>query len=349
MTAMLVSPLALATLAACVGLVGTWLTRHYVLRRDLLDHPNERSSHTVPTPRGGGVAIVAAFALVATIDAAFAGADAQRLWQAVVPAALLVAAVGFWDDHRPLSARARLLAHFTAATWIVVLLGGLPAIAWPGGALALGAVGGVLAVLALVWFLNLYNFMDGIDGIAAVEAVFVASTAAWLGGGASTALVPLLALAAASAGFLAFNWPPARIFMGDVGSGFLGIALGALLLAQAASGDLPLGVAAILPGVFVADATATLIVRSLRRDRLHEAHRSHAYQHCARRFGSHRPVTLAVLAIDLLWLLPMAVLATREPEWSLPIAAAALLPLFVLALALGAGRPEAVGGERGRP
>ncbi|MCM5572386.1 glycosyltransferase family 4 protein [Burkholderiaceae bacterium FT117] len=334
--------IATVALAGLVGLLGTWAMRGYALRRELLDRPNERSSHTVPTPRGGGIAIVAGFALAATGWTLASGdARAGELWLALVPPALLVACVGFVDDHRPLSARLRLLAHFVAAAWAVGMLGGLPAIPLPAGPLYLGAAGTALAIVGTVWCLNLYNFMDGIDGIAASEAVFVALAAAMLGGPGSAAFVPLLALAAASAGFLVFNWPPARIFMGDVGSGFLGLALAGLLLAQQAAGDLPIGAAIVLLGVFLSDATATLLVRLLRGDRIHEAHRSHAYQRAARRFGGHRPVTVAVIAIDLLWLLPLAWLAARFPGWSLPVAAAALGPLSALALALGAGRPDA--------
>jgi len=333
---------AFVALAGLVGLIGTWAMRAYALRRDLLDHPNARSSHVVPTPRGGGIAIVAGFCLATTAWAL--GSDGERaalLWLAIVPPALLVAVVGFVDDHRPLSARARLIAHFVAAAWTVGLFGGLPSLPWPSGALPVGLAGGALAVIATVWCLNLYNFMDGIDGIAASEAVFVTLAAAVLGGAAAPAFVPLLALAAAAAGFLAFNWPPARIFMGDAGSGFLGLVLASLLLSLHVSGHLPIGAGLILLGTFLADATVTLLVRLLRGERLHEAHRSHAYQRATRRFGGHRPVTLAVLAIDLLWLLPLAWLATGFPDWSLPLAALAITPLAALALSLGAGRPDA--------
>lgn len=335
---------AILALAGLIGLLGTWVMRAYALRRDLLDHPNARSSHRAPTPRGGGVAIVAGFCLAATAWVLVSNdADAIRLWIAIVPPTLLVAGIGFVDDHRPLSARLRLLVHFVAATWLVCLLGGLPTIPWPGGDLPLGLAGAVFAVVATVWCLNLYNFMDGIDGIAASEAVFVATAAALLGGTGSPAFVPLIAVAAAAAGFLTFNWPPARIFMGDAGSGFLGLALAGLLLAQHAAGTLPIGAALILLGAFLADATVTLLVRLRRGERLHEGHRSHAYQRATRRFGGHRPVTVTVLAIDLLWLLPLAWLATRFPGWSLPLAALAIAPLAALALGLGAGRPDSDG------
>lgn len=333
---------ALVVLSGLIGLAGTWLARRYALRRRLLDHPNARSSHVVATPRGGGIAIVAGFAVGMTLWASLAGPGPWRLlWAAVVPPALLVAAIGFWDDHRPLPARWRLLVHFAAAALAVLVLGGLRPLPLPGIEVDAGLAGSAMAVVGLVWILNLYNFMDGIDGIAATEGVFVATSAALLAGPGSGAFVPLLLVSAASAGFLAFNWPPARIFMGDVGSGFLGFVLGALLFAQHASGHLPFGAGLILLGAFLADATVTLLVRLLRGERLHEAHRSHAYQRAARRFGGHRTVTAAVLAINLLWLLPLSMLATRWPDWSLPLAALAITPLAALALSLGAGRPDA--------
>ena len=339
--------LALVAAAGAIGLAGTWLTRRYALRRNLLDRPNERSSHTVPTPRGGGIAIVAGFCAALLAWAALGNApQAATLAAALLPASLLTAGMGFWDDHRPLPARARLVAHFAAAGWAVAILGPVQSLPWPGATIGLGVAGTVLTVVAVVWILNLCNFMDGIDGIAGSEAVFVALAAAALGAPDSPAKVPLLMLATASAGFLAFNWPPAKIFMGDVGSGFLGLALAALLLAQHAHGGLPIAAAVILLGVFVCDATVTLLVRLLRGERVHEAHRSHAYQRLARRFGSHRAVTLGALAIDLLWLLPMAALAARHPEWSIPVAALALAPLAAAALLAGAGRPD---GQAQRP
>ena len=161
--------------------------------------------------------------------------------------------------------------------------------------------------MGIVWALDLFNFMDGIDGIAAGEAVFVCLAAvltAALAGGALTNNPAALLLAAASLGLLIWNWPPARIFMGDVGSGFLGFAIAVLALAEARHNDVALLVWAILGAFFVADSGVTLVRRMLRRARLHEAHRTHAYQHLAQRWRSHRLVTLAVLLGNLLWLLP---------------------------------------------
>lgn len=337
------SPLAALALALGCGLAaaaGTAAMRRWALRRSLVDVPNARSSHTRPTPRGGGVAIVGAFIAAATAWAALGDDAARAIWLAVVPPGLAVAAVGFRDDLRPLPARVRLAVHGAAAAWLVWRLGGLPPVHALGAVADWGVAGHLLAVVAVVWVLNLYNFMDGIDGIAGAQAVFVAGASALLGGPQSAAFAPLLALAAASAGFLALNWPPARIFMGDAGSGFLGFALAGLLLANHAAQPASIWLPVILLAVFLADATVTLARRVARGESPHAAHRSHAYQRLARRWGGHRPVTVAVCAVNLGWLLPLAWLAAARPAWALPLALVAVVPLLAAAWAVGAGRDD---------
>jgi Fuc2NAc and GlcNAc transferase len=329
-------PIAAALSSAAVA---TYAVRGYALRR-LLDQPNARSSHRAPTPRGGGLGIVVAFTL-ALVWAYFQG-GAPFPWLMALLGALPVAAIGFWDDHGHVPARWRLLAHGAAAAWTLYWLGGLSTLNLGGEACRLGWLGVPLGLLFIVWMLNLYNFMDGIDGIAGVEVVTACLSAAWLAapGTGSVQAGPLTALllAAASAGFLVWNWPPAKIFMGDVGSGFVGFLLGVLALYMAQTGALSLVAWLILLGVFCVDATLTLLRRMASGQRWHEAHRSHAYQHAAQKFGSHRPVTLAVLAINLLWLLPLAYAAQRWPNLEAPLLAAAYLPLAGLAFRLGAGK-----------
>ncbi|WP_068635758.1 MraY family glycosyltransferase [Thauera butanivorans] len=329
----------LAAIALAAGLMTGGL-RRYALARSLLDLPNARSSHAVPTPRGGGVAIVLGF-LAATAWLAAHGALPWTWAWALLGAGTAVALVGFLDDHGHVPARWRLLAHFCAAAWVLAWLGGAPPLALSGA--APGWIGNGLAAIYLAWMLNLYNFMDGIDGIAAVEAI-----CAGLGGGAlyllagqpALALLPL-ALAAAAAGFLYWNFPPARIFMGDAGSGFVGVALGAMSLqAGWVSPELFWGWL-ILLGVFVVDATFTLLRRLLRGERVHEAHRRHAYQFAARHFGSHRPVTLAVAALNLGWLLPLALWVGSGGLDGITGVAIAWLPLLALAIRFRAGGTEA--------
>jgi Fuc2NAc and GlcNAc transferase len=335
--------------AACVvigtfgcAILGTGLMRRYAVQRNLLDVPNVRSSHSFPTPRGGGAAIVAAF-LGALLAIGLSKHLGSSLLAALFAGGAAVAVVGFLDDRRAVRPSVRFAVHAAAAVLAVCLLGGIPEselAQWGLHGLWLGWIG---AVLAVVWATNLFNFMDGIDGIAASEAAFMAGAGAWINwlhGGDAGLTVAMLCLAGASLGFLRWNWPPARIFMGDVGSGFLGFALAILGLAASRTGVVPIEVWAILGGVFMVDATVTLIRRAGRGDRWFEAHRLHAYQHLARRWHSHLAVTLVVIAIDVIWLLPWALAAASFPAHAPMFLAAALIPLAVVFLACGAGAKE---------
>jgi Fuc2NAc and GlcNAc transferase len=324
--------LALSVFAA--AWLGTLAVLRYALARDLLDHPNDRSSHAAPTPRGGGLGIVGAF--LAGLAALYAlGEINVMLFAAVAGGGIAIAAVGFVDDHGHLSPSVRLAVHFVAVAWALYWLCGMPPLPVGGGYVLDGPAWTAVGAVGLVWLLNLYNFMDGIDAIAGVEAVCVGLGAALLAGSPVWVLV-----AAAAAGFLVLNWPPARIFMGDVGSGFLGFVLGVLAVDAAAWEQLPLASSAILLGVFLVDATVTLVRRWLHGERLSQAHRSHAYQHAARRFGGHRPVVLVVIAVNVLWLLPWAWVAQAWPRWGLAAAIAAMAPLAWSTWRIGAGTVE---------
>jgi Fuc2NAc and GlcNAc transferase len=317
----------------------TFVVRLYARRRGVLDRPGERSSHAVPTPRGGGLAIVATLLGAAAIVVWLRPAGALVVAAVVLPT-LVVAMLGLVDDHRGLSANFRLrVQFFCAAASVVALWATLGPRPLPGGWFALALV---LCVPAIAWCTNLYNFMDGIDGIAASQGVFVALTAAWLlqGRGMDGIAWLLVACGGACAGFLAWNWRPASIFMGDVGSGALGFFFGAVALATWVGGVLTPWVWILLLGVFIADATTTLAVRWHRGDRLAEAHRSHAYQRLSRRLGDHGKVVRWVVAVNLLWLMPLATLATVRPNWGGGLAVTGIGALVYAALRLGAGRPD---------
>jgi glycosyltransferase WbpL len=320
----------------------TLLARRLASGSGLLDMPNPRSSHGVPTPRGGGVAI-ATVTTAGLLILALSGAVQWQLLWSLTGGGLAVALVGAADDRRSLSATIRLAVHFGAALWALVWLGGLPPLRVGDHLVALGWAGYLLGACGIVWALNLFNFMDGIDGIAASEAIFIALAAALLnaslGADTGVALAALL-FAAACGGFLLWNWPPASIFLGDVGSGYLGYVIVVLAVAATRDNPVALWVWLILGGAFFSDATVTLARRVLRKERLQEAHRSHAYQRLARRWGSHGRVTLAFLAVNVLWLLPCAVLAVWFPGYAVAAVAVALTPLALLAVALGSGRRE---------
>lgn len=314
---------------AALGAVASWLIAgrvcRYALRESLLDVPNDRSSHSVPTPRGGGLAI-AVVTLCGTALAAATGLVPMRLAIAIVVGGTLIAGVGFIDDRRGLSPSTRALAHTAAALWTVVWLGGLPDLDVGAGKVHLGWWGGALAVAGIVWVTNLYNFMDGIDGLAGGEATLVGTCAGMLllaSGRADIALIAWL-VSAASAGFLVWNWPPAKLFMGDVGSGLLGYLFATLALASENAGALPLLAWVILTAAFLVDATITLLRRALRGEQWYTAHRSHAYQRAVQYGRSHARVTSSVLVLDLV-LCALAGVAWRWHALLLPALTAALV------------------------
>ncbi|WP_150812252.1 MULTISPECIES: MraY family glycosyltransferase [Pseudomonas] len=330
-------------LAAVVGVsfLATGALRQYALARSLIDIPNSRSSHSVPTPRGGGVAIVLSF-LIALPALVWTDDMAWPIALALLGAGGWIAVIGFLDDHGHIAARWRLLAHFAGAIWALFWIGGMAPINVFGYEISLGWFGYVIGALFLVWMLNLYNFMDGIDGLASVEAICACVGAClvyWIGGHPSLSIPPFV-LTMAVLGFLVWNFPPARIFMGDAGSGFLGMVLAVLALHAAWTAPVFLWAWLILLGVFIVDATFTLLRRLLRGDKVYEAHRSHGYQYASRKFGSHRVVTVAIAAINLLWLLPVAILVVMQYLDGATGLILAYVPLVALASKFHAGELE---------
>ncbi|MCJ0824744.1 glycosyltransferase family 4 protein [Luteimonas sp. 50] len=291
-----------------IGLAGTWLARGYAMRHALIDQPGERRSHDTPTPRGGGIAIVASL-LLALAWLALSDAGPAPLHVAIGIGLVLVAGIGWIDDHRPLSPWLRLATHAVAAA---ILAWGVIA---AGAGLATAAMAFVLAVVLV----NIWNFMDGIDGLAASQAGLVAFGYAAFSGNGAVAWMGS-ALLAACAGFLPFNLPKARIFLGDVGSGALGFALAALFSMLALELDWLHAPVLLLPlGAFTVDATLTLGARMVRGERWWTPHAQHAYQRWTRRIGSHgtaasayfawTAITVAAMLVARHWS-PVAIMAT---------------------------------------
>lgn len=320
-----------------VAFVGAWAmvggVRRYALARSILDRPNERSSHSEPTPRGGGVGIVVPFAAVVGVV----------VWPSLPLLLLLagvglVAGVGWMDDRGDVPVRVRLVAHLLGAASLVPLALVLPPVeGW--------VVAGVVAwwVFFGVSAINVVNFMDGIDGLVASQLLILGVHLALWGWGDPQALVWGVVLAGACGGFLVWNRPPARIFMGDVGSGALGLmAAGGGLLLMRGSG-VPL-VPAFLPlyPLFL-DATLTLLRRLRAGERVWEAHRSHLYQRLANGGWGHGRVTLlygvaAALALPVAWL---------PPGW-MRIGGIALYGAVVLGIGLRLGSKVDDAGSVGR-
>jgi Fuc2NAc and GlcNAc transferase len=324
-----------------------FITRQLVInshRFSKMDIPNERSSHQTPTPRGGGLSFVATSIvgfLLLTLNGTIDRADLLAL----CCAGIIVAIAGHLDDRQKISgATIRLGFHALGAIILIAGIGFPSQISLFDRTIDTGIVGSILGVLYLVWLLNLFNFMDGTDGIAASEAIFVCLAGAILNHHVLSGInhsAAAVILAASIFGFLLYNWSPAEIFMGDVGSGYLGIAIGGLSLMAAKQQHELLWVWIILLAVFVSDATITLIRRLLRKQKPHVAHRSHAYQHLAIRFGSHAKVSLLVLAVNVVWLLPIAFLVADKQLAGTTGVVIAYVPLLATVLALGAGKDSA--------
>ncbi|MFT4246999.1 MAG: glycosyltransferase family 4 protein [Pseudomonas sp.] len=260
------------------ALVGTWALRRYALARGLMDQPGQRRSHVVVTPRGGGMSIVLVVLAAAAAAAWFFPAQRFLLLGFGV-GLVLVAGIGWWDDHRPLSAAVRLVVHGVASLWLGWLM-------YHSGA---GLFDALLAAVCCVVLINVWNFMDGINGLAASQALLgaiafalvLSPPAAWLA----------VALAGACLGFLPFNFPRARIFMGDGGSGALGYVLAALMAWAILEGVAAWWWAWIPLTAFLVDASLTLLARMLDRQRWWEPHAEHVYQALARKLRSHGWVT----------------------------------------------------------
>jgi UDP-N-acetylmuramyl pentapeptide phosphotransferase/UDP-N-acetylglucosamine-1-phosphate transferase len=282
--------LAAGIASACV----TWLLISSRFEIHLMDHPNERSLHDVPRPRIGGIGICAGASL-ALISMAASGIEVPETFVYLLGGALVVLVISFIDDVRSLSAAFRIPFHFLAAA--IIVAGGLNLISFSVGTMVVTfsvAVGSVISVLYVVWMVNLYNFMDGMDGFAGGMAVIGFGVLALLAADAGSVIIAATSgsIAGAALGFLPFNFPPARVFMGDVGSSTLGF-LAAGLSLWADWGDVvPLWISLLIFSPFIADATVTLFRRALNKEPVWRAHRSHYYQKLVRLGWGHRKTVI---------------------------------------------------------
>jgi UDP-N-acetylmuramyl pentapeptide phosphotransferase/UDP-N-acetylglucosamine-1-phosphate transferase len=303
--------LLLAAATVTISILATRASIAYAIRRRMLDLPGRRRSHEMPTPRGGGIGIVVAVIFGMVVCVAMGSGFSDRLtFAAVIASIVLVALVGWVDDHRGLGAGSRLLAHVLAA----VLLG-LPGLAlmlpdlasnpvWP-----LIAAAWLVAGVGIVWSINLHNFMDGINGLLSMQAAFVftvlALTCADAGRIGEAQTIGLFA--AATLGFIPFNFPRPRVFMGDVGSGVLGLLIAIAIGLQIAAVPSALAGALIASSAFLVDSTATLLSRMFSGRRWYSAHREHLYQWLVRSGMSHTRVTGLYMLWNLVIVVPILV------------------------------------------
>ena len=309
--------------AALTGLVVRLLRR-----RAILDHPNDRSSHAIPTPRGGGIAAVAVIACGCLAMGLFLVDGALGTEMIALAGGLAVLAiVSGWDDVRGLPVAIRLAAQ-AAVVFSVSLF------AWPfGGPFAEilpPTIGIALTALLWLWFVNLFNFMDGIDGLASAEAACIGlgvAVCAVLAGADNRLPIVGVVAAGAALGFLWWNWRPARVFLGDVGSIPLGFVLGWLLLRLAADGAWV--AALLLPLYFLIDATLTLGLRAVRGEKVWRAHRSHFYQRATAAGRRHDSVVIAVVLVNATLIGLAALSVDTATRFALPAGIAVVAVLLV--------------------
>ncbi|MBU6950784.1 MraY family glycosyltransferase [Hahella sp. HN01] len=312
----------------------TGWARRYALAKKVLDIPEARSSHTVPTPRGGGISIVlCTLAVLPFLEVEYGWV----LWCTLA----LLALISYVDDHQGLGFKVRLLMQLVCACALVYFVGVSDSLHYILGmnAHVTGFVSIILAVFGVVWITNLYNFMDGIDGIAATEAIFVSLSlvGVYTYSGEYIWAWFMLVVVVASMGFLCWNWAPAKIFMGDIGSISLGWVFGAGMLVSAQVTQVGVWVYLILMGVFISDATCTLLARLLNGEKVWLPHRTHLYQLLSLRLGDHRKVNYLLIFVNIVWLLPMALFAFMVADWAWGFAVAAYTPLLLIC-AMARGR-----------
>lgn len=299
---------------------------------NLIDVPNSRSSHASPTLKGGGVVIMFTF-IAFLMGLYYLDILSSKIYLDLVMCSCVIGLVGFMDDIKEVNPRIRLVIHFLTAAIGLYLLNGFKEVLFLGDTVNLGLLGNVLAMIYIVWFINLYNFMDGIDGIASLQAITVCGAFAfinfWIFPSFDLWKVSLL-FTSCILGFLYWNFPKAKIFLGDTGSGFIGLFLALFSIEASNNQPVLLWVFLILMSVFLVDATLTLFYRIYNNEVIFKAHSSHAYQKATTIFNSHILVTNFICLINLLWLFPMAFLVALGLIQGIVGLGIAIFPLTLL-------------------
>ncbi|MGB7403198.1 MAG: glycosyltransferase family 4 protein [Arcobacter sp.] len=271
----------------------TYLIKEYAIKKSLIAHVNDRSSHTTPTPHGGGIAIAITW-FIGLIYLYFTNQIDQTLFYALL-VGIIISVVSFFDDLFELSAKLRLIVQSLVSLFGLYILGGLGSLDFGLFSMDNQIFTNVFAFFMIIWFINLYNFLDGIDGYAGSEALFLALAGFALFGGNH-----FLVLAVAVLGFLIWNWHKAKIFMGDVGSTLLGYNIAIFTIYYANKENTNFWIWIILFGVFWFDATLTLYRRKKNGEKLSQAHKKHAYQRLTQSGWSHSKVVIASIFINIL-------------------------------------------------
>jgi len=326
----------LPLIAFVLSFLGVYFLKKSALRLKIVAIPNERSLHNKVTPRGGGIIIAIvflAFLLVFYITRQIMVAEFLVLFGG----GLIMAVTGFLDDILELKASIRFIIQFFAVGWGLYWIGGIPSTVFFERLPVLYAIANAVAVVALVWFINSFNFIDGIDGLATSGATFFSLSIGgyflWQGIEPYGSL--LIVLAASSLAFLCFNWPPAKMFLGDAGSNFFGYLFGAMVLITVKNGNLSIWTWLIIFAYLITDTTTTTFLRLCLVKGWYHTHRSHAYQNLARVLDNHKFVTCLITGINVFYLLPLAYLSIQYQHYAWLAFAASVIPILGFVLKYG--------------
>ena len=287
----------------------TYIVRRWAIFKSVLDHPNERSSHTIATPRGGGIAITFTWFLAITF--LFLRIDIDSSLFFALLCGIPISVIGLVDDVFTISPKVRLFIQVASATLALIFLRGLNSIDLGFALLTVPYLFSIMSIIGIVWFTNLFNFLDGIDGYISGEVIFIGFAYFLLFGG-----IPTVLLAVITAGFLVWNWQPAKIFMGDVGSTLLGFTVGVFAVYYQNIGESSIVIWLMLTSLFWFDASLTLFRRWRNGETLSKAHKKHAYQRIVQSGFSHQKTVIYSLLINLS-ILGLVWLTIRFPNYSL--------------------------------
>jgi Fuc2NAc and GlcNAc transferase len=324
----------------------TFFVKEIVRKKGFLDKPNNRSAHKKPTPTLGGIAIVISFLLGICV----------MFYAAIIPNDLLIplilgggllAIISLFDDIKPIAVKYRIALHIFVAVLTVYWLNFNLFFDWFDYHFGLGYLSAVLSVIIIIMAINTVNFMDGIDGLVSLEVIFIASTIAFLLIQQNNMIEAryFMLLIAVMFGFLFWNFSPAKIFMGDVGSIFLGFLLAILMIITINNKTISMWTWLILLAVFWLDVVSVLIIRLLTKQKIFEAHKTHCYQKVTQfiemkknRTFAHRTTVILITLINFLWLFPLAIMSQYYENYGLWLLIISCLPLLFLAFRFKAGR-----------
>jgi len=318
----------------------TYYVRHLAVKNDLFDIPNQRSSHNIPTPKGGGISIIVLL-IITTGGLFYFQMISREIMLSITVGLLIISIIGFIDDYKNLPILIRLIGYTFGAMISLYFIGGVDSLFESShnffkccdiNISKFEVAGPFFAILYMLWLTNLYNFMDGVDGFAAVQTICVSLFCSFLfyfSGNYALAVI-MFCLVSATIGFLYWNWAPAKIFMGDVGSCSIGFFFGLFSIYTAKEEIIPISIWLILLAPFIGDATFTLIKRMINKEKWYKAHNSHAFQNLFQLGLSHGQLTIGLLLINLLFIWPLAIFVQINQNYDLYVALLAYILVWIV-------------------